>query len=584
MGKIKKYINCVIDVLLSVICFCGLPLYAQTTVVELKLVETSDIHGNYLPYNYVELRERDGGLSRIYSYLKQERQKYGHNLLLIDNGDVIEGHPVSYYYNYIDTVSPHVAAEIMNYMQYDAGNLGNHEIETGLPVLSRWIRECNFPVLSANVVWKSDGELYAKPYAVFERAGLRIAVLGLTTAATPAWVCKSLWKGLEFLDMEETAKKWLPVIKEKENPDLVIGLFHSGKDARMIGNRYKDDVSLEIARNVPGFDLIMMGHDHNLYCEKIVNVNGDSVQIVNPGSSGLVVADVTISLEINDGAIVRKNINGSLVDVGSYVPDKDFQERYAVQHEVVKEFVSQKIGVFTEKVTTRPAYFGPSAFVDFIHSLQLNITGAEISFASALSFDTSIESGDVRICDAFRLYRYKNLIYTMSLSGREIKNYLEASYARWANQMKSRDDHLLLFLNNGEKRQTLFANFYYFFDSAAGIIYVVDVTKPKGDKISILYLSDGKPFEMDKMYSVAMNSYRGNGGGELLTKGAGLPVEELDSRTLSITDSDFRFYLIDYIKQNKVIHPKVLNHWKFVPEDWVRSAAERDYRYLFGGK
>ncbi|MDR2969753.1 MAG: bifunctional metallophosphatase/5'-nucleotidase [Tannerellaceae bacterium] len=583
MGNVTKYTCRVTGVLLLMLCFCGVSLHAQTSVVELKLVETSDIHGNYLPYNYVDLCERNGGLSRIYSYLKQERRKYGDNLLLFDNGDMIEGHPACYYYNYIDTVSPHIAANMMNYMRYDAGGIGNHEIETGIPVLNRWMEECNFPVLSANVVWESDGKPYAKPYAVFERAGIRIAVLGLTTTATQAWVCKSMWRGLKFLDMEETARKWLPVIREKENPDIVIGLFHSGKDSRVIGGAYKDNVSLEIARDVPGFDIVMMGHDHNLYCGKIANANGDSVLIVNPGDTGIALADITLSLEIRNGAVVRKNINGSLVDTGSREPDEDFMKRYAVQHEVVKEFVLQKIGIFTEKVTTRPAYFGPSAFVDFIHSLQLSITDADVSFASPLSFDTSIERGDVRICDMFRLYRYKNLIYTMNLSGKEIKNYLEESYSRWTNRMESPDDNLLLFLDN-EYRQTLFANYYYFFDSAAGIIYTVDVSKPTGEKIHIVCLSDGKPFEPNQMYSVAMNSYRGNGGGELLTKGAGLPAEELESRVLSITDKDFRYYLVDYIKQNKMIHPRVLNHWKFIPDEWVRSATERDYRRLFGEK
>lgn len=570
----------IIYLLLLFICACGYSTSARNTEVELKFVETSDIHGNYLSYNYVDQCDWDGGLSRIHTYLKKERRKYGHNLLLFDNGDMIEGQPISYYYNYVDTAALHVAADMMNYMRYDLGNLGNHEIETGLPVLNRWIRDCQFPVLTANVVWKETGELYAQPYAVFERSGLRIAVLGLSTAATPAWVCKSLWEGLEFQDMEEAAKKWLPIIKEKENPDIVVGLFHSGKDARVIGNTYKDDVAMEIAHNVPGFDVVMMGHDHNLYCEKIANAAGDSVLLVNPGSAGLVVAEITLSVKLKDGVVTQKNITGLLVDVDAYAPDEDFVKRYAVQHKTVNDYVSQKIGVFTERVTTRPAYFGPSAFVDFIHSLQLSITNADVSFASPLSFDASIESGDIRICDVFRLYRYKNMIYTMSLSGMEIKNYLEESYALWTNQMENQDDHLLLFLDNGDK-QTLFANFYYFFDSAAGIIYVVDVSKPKGEKISILCLSDGRPFELDHTYSVALTSYRGNGGGELLTRGAGLRIEDLDNRILSITDKDFLHYLIDYIKQNKVIHPRVLSHWKFVPENWVRSATEKDYRLLF---
>jgi 2',3'-cyclic-nucleotide 2'-phosphodiesterase/3'-nucleotidase len=112
----------------------------------------------------------------------------------------------------------------------------------------------------------------------------------------------------------------------------------------------------------------------------------------------------------------------------------------------------------------------------------------------------------------------------------------------------------------------------------------VDVTKPKGEKLSISCLSNGKPFEMDRMYSVALNSFRGNGGGELLTKGAGLAVDELDGRIRSITDKDFRYYLIDYIKQNRMIRPRISSQWKFVPDKWVNSAAERDYRHLFGGK
>lgn len=581
MGNYKKFILLsLLFVWLSVWC-CS--LCAQTKEVKLKLVETSDIHGNYLPYNYMDHTDWGGGLSRISAYVKAERTKYGSGLLLFDNGDMIEGQPLPYYYNYIDTFSTHVAADMMNYMRYDLGNLGNHEIEAGLPVLNRWIRDCRFPVLAANIVWKETGEPFGPPYAVFERSGVRIAVLGLSTAATPAWVCKSLWDGLMFLDLEEEAKKWISWIKANEKADIIVGLFHSGKDTRVIADRFKDDVSLEIARNVPGFDVIMMGHDHNLHCEKVANLDGDSVLLINPGSSGLIVGEIDLSLTLKGGVVTHKNIEGQLVDVGVYAPDKEFVERYATQHDAVKAFVSEKIGVFTEKITTRPAYFGPSAFVDFIHSLQLHITGADISFASPLSFDASIEGGDIRISDTFRLYRYKNLIYTMSLTGREVKDYLEESYARWTNQMTGPDDHLLLLQNEGNK-QDLFANLYYFFDSAAGIIYVVDVSKPRGEKISILCMSDGKPFEMDQSYQVALTSYRGNGGGELLTKGAGLSIEELDERILAITDKDFLYYLIDYIKQNKVIHPRMLNHWKFVPDNWVRSATERDYRYLFGGE
>lgn len=557
-------------------------LSAKQKKVELKLIETSDIHGNYLPYNYIERSEWNGGLSRICSYVRQQRQQYGENLFLFDNGDMIEGQPISYYYNHVDTLSKHIAADMMNYMRYDLGGLGNHEIEVGQSALNRWIGQCDFPILAANILKESDHSPYVEPYAVFEREGVRIAVLGLSTAATPAWVSKNLWEGLEFLDLEETARKWVTLIKEKENPDIIIGLFHSGRETRLIANRYKDDVCLDIARRVPGFDAIMMGHDHTLYCEKVMNVAGDSVLLVNPGSSGLVVADITLSLTLEKGKIVKKDMQGLLVDVEAYEPDKEFMLRYASHHDAVNQYVSQKIGVFTETITTRPAYFGPSAFVDFIHSLQLSISGADISFAAPLSFDTKISGGDVRISDMFRLYRYNNLIYKMKLTGLEVKNYLEQSYALWTNQMESADDHILLLKQDGNKKHL--AYLYYYFDSAAGIIYMVDVTKPKGEKVTIMCMSDGKPFDYDKVYTVALTSYRGSGGGDLLTKGAGIPFEELENRVEAISSHDIRYYLIDYIKQNKVIHPRVLNHWKFVPDAWVRSATEKDYSLLFGNE
>lgn len=578
--KFTRYIRYTILFLFSFLIICG--VCAQTKTIEFKFIETSDVHGNYFPYNYVEQTEAYGSLSRIHTYVNEQRGRYGKNLLLLDNGDILDGQPTAYYYNYIDTLSPHICSDIMNYMKYDVGNFGNHDIETGQSVLDRWIEQCDFPILSANLIRESDKSVYTKPYEIFERENVRIAVLGLTTSAIPAWVCKSLWCGLAFEEFENSARKWINIIRREENPDVIIGLFHSGKDTRMIANKYKDDVSLEVAYRVPGFDVIMMGHDHNPYCGKIVNIEGDSVLLVNPGCDGTAVADVSLSVKLEKGKVIKKNIQGWLTDMNSYKPSMEFMNRYSTQHQIINDFVSEKIGVFTETITTRPAYFGPSAFIDLIHTLQLDISNADISFASPLSFDTSVESGDILIGDMFGLYKYKNLIYTMELSGKEVKNYLEESYALWTNQMKSLDDHLLLFGQEEYDGRMSLANLYYFFDSAAGIIYTVDVTKPKGEKVIIESMSDGSPFDMGKIYSVAMTSYRGNGGGNLLTKGAGLTIGELDSRIKTISQNDFRYYLVEYIKKYKEIHPHMLNQWKFIPEDWVKAATERDYHFLFG--
>jgi len=189
----------------------------------------------------------------------------------------------------------------------------------------------------------------------------------------------------------------------------------------------------------------------------------------------------------------------------------------------------------------------------------------------------------------FNLYRYENMLYTMLLKGHEVRDHLEMSYALWANQMKSANDHLLLFNNdssdsgdkNTGKGRPKFKNIYYNFDSAAGIRYEVDVTKPIGQRVRILSMADGRPFDPDKTYRVAVNSYRGNGGGELLTRGAGIPQEELPGRIDYSTDADLRFYMLSYIEARDTITPRPTCQWRFVPEKWTVPAAQRDKSLLF---
>lgn len=564
--------------------FClVLSVAAQEKVVKLKIVETSDVHGNYYPYNFITRHEWKGSLARIYSFVQKEREQYKENLILLDNGDILQGQPTAYYYNYIDTVSPHLCSEMMNFMKYDAGNMGNHDVETGRAVFDRWIATCDFPVLGANIIDTSTGKPHLAPYKVLERDGVKIVVLGMITPAIPAWLSENLWKGLRFDDMEETARKWMKIIREKENPDLVIGLFHAGQEAFKMSGKYNENASLNVAKNVPGFDIVLMGHDHARECKKVMNVAGDSVLIIDPASNGIVLSNVDVTLKLKDGKVQSKDVKGELTETEAYGISEDFMKRFAPQYETVQKFVSKKIGTFTESISTHPAFFGPSAFIDLIHTLQLDITGADISFAAPLSFDAEIKKGDVFVSDMFNLYKYENMLYVMELSGKEIKGFLEMSYAMWTNQMKSADDHLLLFKQPIEEGKR--ANFEYYsfnFDSAAGINYTVDVTKPRGEKVNILSMADGTPFDMDKRYKVALNSYRGNGGGDLLTIGAGIAKEDLSERIVFATDKDLRYYLMQYIEQQKSLHPHAMHQWKFIPEEWTVPAAKRDYKLLFG--
>ncbi|CDC01228.1 5'-nucleotidase C-terminal domain protein [Bacteroides sp. CAG:443] len=554
---------------------------SQDGEVTLKLIETSDVHGCYFPYDFIRNKPMKGSLARVSSYVKEQREKY-ENVILMDNGDILQGQPVAYYYNYMDTISEHVCAAMLNYMKYDVGTMGNHDVETGHAVYDRWVRQCNFPVLGANIVDNKTGKPYLPPYQIIEKEGVKIAILGMITPAIPSWLPEQLWSGLHFEDMEDCARKWVKIIREKENPDVLVGLFHAGPEGNKLDNVVENG-SGNVAKSVPGFDVVFMGHDHTRRYEKVVNVEGDSVLLIDPANMSKVVSEVTFTIKKQDGKVVSKQVEGKLVNMDGYAPDADFLNIFSGAYETTMDFVSRNIGRIEHTISSKEAFFGPSAFVDLIHQLQLDITGADISFCAPLSAYAEIKKGDICVSDMFNLYKYENLLYTMKLTGKEIKDFLEMSYALWTNQMQSPDDHLML-LNEEDNGFGRFKNPSFNFDSAAGIIYTVDVTKPQGEKIRIERMANGEPFDLNKTYRVAVNSYRGNGGGDLLTKGAGIPKTELAKRIVYSTDKDLRYYLMKRIEEVKVLDPKPLNQWKFIPEEWIVPASKRDYEILFGEK
>lgn len=557
---------------------------SRSRVVVLYWAHTSDVHGSIFSYDYLKNRPTLGGLPSVYSYVNSLRKAHPGRVILSDGGDVLQGQPVSYYYNFINTSFPHVVASAMNEMDYDCGTIGNHDIETGHEVYDRWIRESKHPIVAANIIDERTGQTYLPPYHIIEREGIRIAVLGMITPGIPNWLPRILWSNLQFQDMLTCARKWVPYIREKEKPDLLVGLFHSGYDGGMIFPDYRENATEQVAREVPGFDLICFGHDHNPRISRVVNTDGDTVLCMGTQDAASKIAQARIRLKIQDGKIVSKNIWAETIPmVESQSPDAmAFEAMLTEERQEVARWVKLPLGTLTQDVMERDAFFGPSTFMSLIHDMQLSLAGADISFAAPISFDSHISKGKLTVRDMFSLYKYENFLYTMQLTGQEIKDYLEMTYALWTNQMTSPDDHILLFdHDNPQSRRLGLKNLSYNMDSAAGIIYEVDVTKPEGRKINIHQLSDGRPFSLDKTYKVAVNSYRGNGGGELLTKGAHIPHAELEKRILSTTDKDLRYFLMLRIINNGSIDIYKMDNWRFVPEAWTLPALQRDRQLLF---
>jgi len=587
MQKIFTLLTAVISMTISA------PAQPATKTVRLKVIETSDVHGHFFPYDFMEKKPIKGTLTRAYSYIKKQRALFGDNLLLIDNGDILQGQPCVYWSNYVMPDDENLAATVINYMKYDAETVGNHDIEPGHKVYDKWIREVRCPVLGANIVKAEhkNGEarsshVYSglKPYSVHYKDGVKIVVIGLLTPAIPNWLNKSIWKGIEFEEMVSCARKWVKYIQETEKPDLIFGLFHSGLNGGIKTEEYEEDGTESVAREVPGFDMIFFGHDHQVHKEWITNVEGKQVLCIDPSCYVKNVAEAEITLTYQKGRLMKKDIKGEIVSVLDEEVDQEMLTHFQPTIDKVKQYVDRRIGRFEEPIYTRESFFGNSAFTDLIHNLQMQISMADVSFNAPLAFNTTIKAGDVTQGDMFKLYRFENLLFVLRMTGEEIRKHLEFSYDMWTNTMKSPDDHALR-LNDkskGDQQRTGFEYYTFNFDSACGIDYEVDLTKPDGEKVRILQMSDGQPFDEKKWYKVVMNSYRANGGGELLTRGAGIPKDSLESRVLFHTDLDQRHYLTQEIQRMGVVDPKPNANWKFVPEAWVKPALERDRIQLFG--
>lgn len=559
---------------------------------DLVLLYTTDVHGACLPFDIKMNRPAKTSLANVYTYVKQQRQEHPDGVMLFDTGDFLQGQPSVYYYNYIDTISPHLVPAIDNYMQYDAIGVGNHDIETGEAVYyDRLPRQFEMPWICANAIDTRTGKPMFNPYCTLERQGIKIAVLGMITPNIAAWLPKALWQHLEFQDMVECAKQWVPYIQEKEKPDVLIGLFHCGSDYTISGNTLdtpmNENGGVPAAIKVPGFDLILCGHDHQSNLLTVCNVAGDSVAVLDAQTQAAKVgrADIHLVFDKQTGRY-KKSIETSIIDMSDYAPDSAFCDEFQYAVDEVNNFVDKPLGQLSSTLYGEPGLFGPSEFSDFIHDVQLEATGADISLTAVLSPHDSVPAGPITMRQLFTLYKYENLLFTIRMTGAEVKKFLEFGFDRQFNQMKSANDHLLAFLTD-EKGQILTNGFgprfvtpTFNFTSAAGIKYTLDVSKPKGDRVTILSMSDGTPFDLEKEYKVALNSYQASGGGDFMPIGLGWSKEEVDSRIISATPKDVRRYVAEYIQAKDTIVPHLRGDWEVLPTDWWQKGMQKDKVFI----
>ena len=546
----------------------------------LHIVTTGDVHGNWFDEPYVEGQARKTSLMSVYAWVDSLRRAVGkQNVLLLDAGDCLQGDNAPYFFNYVDTEGEHMFVQLATYMGYDAVAVGNHDIETGHKVYDKVAAQLEahgIPFMGANALDNKTGSSYFTTYEVFQRGGFNVAVIGFTNPNIEAWLDEPIWEGIHFESLIPSVQSWVDRVREQENPDVVVVLTHSGTgdgDGSSL-----EAQGLDLLESLHDVDVLVCSHDHRpIVKEK------DGTWLINGGARAGNVGHAVITKTKEGG----KTIRAEYVRMDKSKVDKGMKAHFQQAYDMVKYFTLQPVGQLAMELRTRDAYRGMCDYVNLVHTVQLEGSGADISFAAPLTFNGTVSAGQIIYDDMFTIYPFENQLYVLNMKGSEIKDYLEYSYDGW---IQTPGQHVLKIEDEPDARtgapKWSFSNRTYNFDSAAGLVYTVDVTRPAGKRVRIVSMADGTRFNPEAWYKVAMTSYRASGGGDLLIEGAGLDKDELEARVLSRLP-EIRRMIYQYFTQHETVdaalvgNEAVLGSWRFVPEKTVGPLMEKDMDLIF---
>ena len=553
----------------------------------LHILSTNDVHGAWFDSTYV-----GGGTQRslfaVNYYVDSVRNAVGaENVILLDAGDCLQGDNASYYFNFVDTETPHLFPRLVSYMGYDAITVGNHDIETGHSVYDRVtadLAKAGIPFLGGNAIRTDNGEPYFPLYKTVERAGLKVLILGYTNANNKAWMNENLWSGMTFESLIPLVQQDVDRLVAQEKPQVVIVSVHSGTgegDGSIL-----EDQGLDLFNSLKGVDVLLCSHDHSPYVSE-----NDHILLLNTGSKASNVGHGEIVVETQNGKVVSKTYKASLIPVERDKADPVMRDYFSKDYKAVKAFTMKEVGELSRDMVFSDAFLGMSDYTNLLHTVCLGCSPAQISIAAPLTQNATVKAGKLIYNDMFTLYRYENQLFVVKMTGKEIKDFLEFSYDLWINTYEKPGDHILNIRPRSDARtgtdRWSFAEASYNFDSAAGINYTVDVTKPYGSRVAISTMADGTPFRLDAEYNVAMTSYRASGGGGAMVRGAGVNTEKIDERVVA-KYPEIRDLIYQYIEKQGVVDPAaignkaVLGQWKFIPERIANPILEADRKLLFG--
>lgn len=534
--------------------------------VELVLASTTDVHGRLRAWDYYQDAEDPArGLSRIATIVDSVRRANPGRVLLVDTGDLLQGNPLAYVAARRDTTGPHPVIAAMNAMRYDASAIGNHEFNYGLPVLDRALGQARFPFLSANLERLDGGRAYA-PMTLVRRAGVTVALIGVTTPGAMVWDRAHLEGRVRLHDIVAT----LPAVvrdARAQGADLVVVMGHSGLGGETSYDTVatglgSENVLARVAQEVPGIDAIVIGHSHREVADTTIN----GVLLVQPRNHATSLSLATFALE-RDGARWRiASKRGQLVPARGHAESPAVLRAVARGHEAALRYARETIGRTTASWRTDSARVQDVPLIDLIQAVQLRATGAQLSLAAAFTLDARLEPGPITVAQIAQLYPYENTLRAIKLSGAQVRAFLEHSARFWLVEpdgqggLRARPDPRIP---------------GYSFDLLAGAEYEMDLSRPAGRRITSLTYQ-GRPVAATDTFTVAINSYRAGGaGGYAMVVGA--PVV-FDSQ------EEIRELMIGEVRRRGTIEPADVGtvNWHLLPpRRSLRVIAYNDFHGAF---
>jgi 2',3'-cyclic-nucleotide 2'-phosphodiesterase (5'-nucleotidase family) len=534
------------------------PQPAAAAEGRLVLMGTTDLHGWVLPYDYYTGQRTDNGLAALVPLIDSVRAANPERTVLVESGDLLQGNALDFVHRELLAREQHPLVHAMNLVGYDAAAIGNHEFNYGIDHLANAAAGANFPFLSANIFRAGTDERAYQRYHIVERTvGGRTVRIGITSVTPPGVMIWDRDNVRGRLDFREIVGSVRPVVAElrERGADIVMVAAHSGLE----GSSYDtaatgvptENASSAMAREIPGIDVIFMGHTHREVVD--TTINGVLVQQAKNWGTSLAVAE--LDLRFDGGRWTIASRRGRILRPAPGSTSPRLEAELAQAHERTKAYVAQRIGESTEEWTSALARTRDTPILDLINDVQMRVTGAELSAASAFSLTSRIPQGPVTVADVAGLYVYDNTLKAMRISGAQLRAYLEKSAEYYLPCPASACETLTNPTVAG-----------YNYDVVSGVDYTLDLTKPVGQRLVRLE-RNGRAVAPADSFTIAINNYRasGSGGFSMLI---GAPV--VYDRGEGIRD-----LLIEDIRRRGTLRPADVfrQNWEIVPAALAERAA-----------